>query len=167
MNGITASTDTQSALIDDRDFLREMIGRFLQNLLDEEFLDRLGAAPYQRSPDRTGYRNGSYERALKTRVGRIELEVPRDREGRFRTELFERYQRSEKALVIALAEMYLHGVSTRKVSKVVEELCGHSVSRSQVSELAKALDKDLEEWRNRPLSDRWVYLLLLDFAHLR
>ena len=79
----------------------------------------------ERTAVRTGYRSGYYSRGLVTRVGKLELRVPRDREGRFSTELFDRFQRSEKALVSALAEMYVQGVSTRKVKAVTEELCGH------------------------------------------
>lgn len=160
MKSIIESIDAQSALIDDRDFLREMTGRFLQNMLEEEFADHIGVGRYQRGQERQGYRNGHYQRQLKTRVGSVELSVPRDRDGTFRTELFDRYQRSEKALVLALAEMYMHGVSTRKVTQVVEELCGHSISKSQVSELAKLLDKDLEQWRKRALSDEYAYMQL-------
>jgi transposase-like protein len=160
MKDSTKSIETQSALIDDRNFLREMVGRFLQNILEEEFIEQIGASRYERNIERQSYRNGNYERQLKTRVGNIELIVPRDRDGIFQTELFQRYQRSEKALVLALAEMYIHGVSTRKVTNIVEELCGHNISKSQVSELSKRLDKDLEQWRNRPLNDDYEYLLL-------
>jgi transposase-like protein len=90
--------------------------------------DALGALPGERVASRLGYRAGYYTRGLVTRIGKLELRVPRDREGRFSTELFERYQRSEKALVAALAEMYVQGVSTRKVKAITEELCGHSFS---------------------------------------
>lgn len=160
MKSNTQTIDAQTALINDREFLREMTTRFLQNILEEEFVEHIGASRYQRSQERTGYRNGSYERQLKTRVGAIELTVPRDRDGLFRTELFDRYQRSEKALVLALAEMYFRGVSTRKVTQIVEELCGHGVSKSQVSELSKLLDQDLREWRDRPLSGIYEYLMV-------
>lgn len=160
MKSNTQTIDAQTALINDREFLREMTTRFLQNILEEEFVEHIGASRYQRSQERTGYRNGSYERQLKTRVGAIELTVPRDRDGLFRTELFDRYQRSEKALVLALAEMYFRGVSTRKVTQIVEELCGHGVSKSQVSELSKLLDQDLREWRDRPLSGICEYLMV-------
>lgn len=160
MKSNTHTIDAQSALIDDREFLREMTTRFLQNILEEEFVEHIGASRYERSQERTGYRNGNYERQLKTRVGAIELTVPRDRDGLFRTELFDRYQRSEKALVLALAEMYFRGVSTRKVTQIVEELCGHGVSKSQVSELSKLLDQDLKEWRDRPLSGIYEYLMV-------
>lgn len=84
----------------------------------------LGAGPGERSPDRSGYCTGCYSRSLITRIGKLKLRVPRDREGRFSTELFERYQRSEKALVSALAKMYVQGGSTRKVKAITEELCG-------------------------------------------
>jgi transposase-like protein len=85
-------------------------------------------------------------------VGTIELRVPRDREGTFRTELFERYQRSEQALVVALMEMVVNGVSTRKVKRITERLCGHAFSKSTVSELVKGLDAQLEAWNERDLS---------------
>ena len=160
MKSSTAQLDAQSALINDRDFLREMTSRFLQNLLGEEFINHLGAGRYERSEERRGYRNGYYSRQLKTRVGCIELKVPRDRDGTFCTELFERYQRSEKALVLALAEMYFQGVSTRKVADVVEKLLGHEVSKSHISDLVKNLDKDLEEWRTRPLEGHYAYVQL-------
>jgi putative transposase len=155
MKNNTQTIDAQSALINDREFLREATKRFLQNILEEEFIEHIGASRYERSQERTGYRNGSYERQLKTRVGAIELTVPRDRDG-----IFERYQRSEKSLVLALAEMYFRGVSTRKITQIVEELCGHGISKSQVSELSKQLDQDLKEWRNRPLNGGCEYLLL-------
>ena len=93
----------------------------LQELLGLEFSQFLGTGPYERSRDRTGYRNGYYRRELFTRVGRLTLRVPRDREGRFSTEIFERYQRNEEALVLALQESYLQGVSTRKVRKITEK----------------------------------------------
>jgi putative transposase len=93
-------------------------------------------------------------------VGTIELEVPRDREGRFQTQVFERYQRSEKALLLAVAQMYVQGVSTRKVKKITEALCGLEVSRSQVSELAKGLDGEIAAWRSRPLEQPYPYLVV-------
>ena len=93
---------------------------------------------------------GSYERELTTRVGRLELEVPRARDGTFSTELFERYQRSEKALVLALMQMVVQGVSTRRVKKITERLCGRRFSKSTVSDLAKGLDGHVEAWAGRP-----------------
>ena len=96
-----------------------------------------GARRASASAARLGYRSGYYSRTLVTRVGKLELRVPQDREGRFSTELFERYQRSEQALVATLAEMYVQGVSTRKVKAITEELCGHAFSASAISAINK------------------------------
>ena len=90
------------SLIDDSDFLREIVSTVLQNVLDTEVAEHIGADRYERVAGRKGYRNGSYPRTLKTRVGRIELSVPRDRDGTFQTSLFTRYQRNEKALMTLL-----------------------------------------------------------------
>jgi putative transposase len=107
--------------------------------------------PYERSAARSGHRNGYKPRTLRTRVGTLNLLVPQDREGTFSTRLFSRYQRNEKALCLALMEMYVEGISTRKVKEVTEELCGTSFSKSLVSSLATSLDAELEAWRDRPL----------------
>jgi len=141
----------QRAMLDDPEFLKGIVQGVLQQFLDTEMTAQLGAAPHERSDERRGYRCGSYERTLTTRVGRITLRVPRDREGRFSTQLFARYQRSEKAFVLALLEMYVQGVSTRKVASITEELCGAEVSKSQVSSLAAGLDAELAIWRGRPV----------------
>jgi transposase-like protein len=93
---------------------------------------------------------------LITRVGKLELRVPQDREGRFSTELFERYQRSERALVAALAEMYVQGVSTRKVKAITEELCGHSFSASSISAINQRLDASLAQFAGRPLAEAFA-----------
>ena len=95
-----------------------------------------------------------------TRVGKLELRVPQDRQGRFRTEIFERYQRSEKALVAALTEMYVQGVSTRKVKAVTEELCGHEFSASTISRMNQRLDEELEKFARRRLEEAYPYLIL-------
>ena len=100
----------------------------MQETLETEMAETLRAEKGERSEARLGYRSGYYTRSLITRVGKIELKVPQDRQGRLSTELFERYQRSEKALVAALAEMYVQGVSTRKVKQVTEEFVGHAFS---------------------------------------
>ena len=107
----------------------------------------LNAEPYTHSKERRGYRNGYKPRVLKTRVGRLELMVPKDREVRFQTELFEKYQRSEKVLVPAITEMYVHGVPIRKIRKNTEELCGLDISKSQVSQIAKGLDNEVRAWQ--------------------
>jgi hypothetical protein len=117
---------TQGVLLDDPGFLlRQIVERVLQELLEAEMTEHIGAAPYERSERRTGHRNGHKPRALRTRVGTLNLLVPQDREGTFSTRLFSRYQRNEKALVLALMEMYVEGVSTRKVADVTEALCGN------------------------------------------
>ncbi|MHB2153455.1 IS256 family transposase [Calditrichota bacterium GD2] len=150
----------QQSLMDDSDFLRALVEKSLQKILDTEFENFIQASPYERTEDRRGYRNGSYPRYLKTRVGKIELRVLRDREGNFSTELFSRYQRNEKAFVLSMIEMYLQGVSTRKVSSIVEQLCGSSISKSMVSELSKQLDNQINTWRNRPLTKNYPYLIV-------
>jgi putative transposase len=122
----------------------------------------VGAAPYERTEDRKGHRNGYKERTLKTRVGTIELLVPKDREGTFSTALFARYQRNEKAFVLALMEMYVEGVSTRKVTEVTEALCGTSFSKSLISRLSGDLDAELERWRNRPLEAKAYPYMFVD-----
>ena len=123
------------------DVLRGLLRHTIQQVLEEEMTAFLNAAPYDRTEARRGYRNGYKPRSLTTRVGRMKLLVPKDREGRFQTELFEKYQRSERALTLAIAEMYVQGVSTRKVKKITEELCGLEISKSQVSALAKGLTR--------------------------
>lgn len=143
----------------ERDWLRDLVEWLLQELLEVEFTEHLGAERYERREGRSGYRNGYRERELTTRVGRLTLRVPRDREGRFSTELFERYQRSEKALVLALQESYLQGVSTRKVRRITEKLCGVEFSKDQVSRAAQALDEELGAWRGRRLDKTYPYLI--------
>jgi transposase-like protein len=145
---------------EEADWLRELVGWVLQELLELEFTEFLGAEPYERSEERRGYRNGHRSRELHTRVGTLTLRIPRDREGRFSTEIFARYQRSEKALVLALQEIYLQGVSTRKVRRITEKLCGTEFSKDQVSRMAQALDGELERWRSRPLKKRYPYLVI-------
>jgi transposase-like protein len=142
----------QAVLLDDPAFLREIVERTVQALLDEEMTAHLGAERYERSGERRGYRNGTKPRTFTTRVGTLELVVPQDRDGTFSTELFSRYQRSEQALVTSLLEMDVHGVSTRKVAQITETLCGSRVSKSQVSALTSRLDTDLAAWRERSLT---------------
>lgn len=163
------ATATQSILTDDPDFLRFIVERVLQELIEAEMTAHLHADPYERNATRTGYRNGYKPRTLNTRVGTLTLQVPQDRDGTFSTQLFARYQRSEKALVLALMEMYVEGVSTRKVREITEVLCGTSFSKSLVSELAGQLDAELEAWRNRPLTETTYPYLSVDarYEHVR
>jgi putative transposase len=141
----------QGILLEDPNFLREIVERVLQEMLEAEMTEHIGAAPYERSATRIGHRNGYKPRTLRTRVGTLNLLVPQDREGAFSTRLFSRYQRNEKALCLALMEMYVEGVSSRKVKEVTEELCGTSFSKSLVSQLAGSLDSELSAWRDRRL----------------
>jgi putative transposase len=151
----------QEVLLDDPAFLREVVERAVQHILEAEMTEHVGAAPYERVEGRTGQRNGYKPRALRTRVGTLNLLVPQDREGTFSTRLFSRYQRNEKALVLALMEMYVEGVSTRKVKDITEELCGTSFSKSLVSSLASSLNSELQAWRERRLeADAYPYLFV-------
>ncbi len=151
----------QGILLDDPAFLREIVERMLQEFLEAEMTEHVGAAPYERTTERKGQRNGHKPRTLRTRVGTLNLLVPQDREGTFSTRLFSRYQRNEKALVLALMEMYVEGISTRKVKDVTEKLCGTSFSKSLVSSLAARLDSELQSWRSRPLeAEAYPYLFV-------
>jgi len=158
----TDAEPAQGILLDDPGFLKGVVERVVQDLLEAEMTEHVGAAPYERSVARTGQRNGHKPRALRTRVGTLNLAVPQDREGTFSTRLFSRYQRNEKALCLALMEMYVEGVSTRKVKEVTEALCGTSFSKSLVSSLAGSLDAELEAWRSRPLEAKAYPYLLVD-----
>ena len=132
------------------DGLREIVRAVMQEMLEAEMTDALGAEKGERTVARLGYRSSYYTRTLVTRVGKLELRVPQDRDGRFSTELFERYQRSEQALVATLAEMYMQGVSTRKVKAITEELSGHSFSALAISAINKRLDASLEAFHAPP-----------------
>lgn len=146
---------------EDGEFFRRVVQEVVQQVLESEMDEALQAGKGERTESRLGYRCGSYPRTLLTRVGRLELRVPQDRQGRFSTQVFERYQRSEKALVLALAQMYVQGVSTRKVKAITEELCGHAFSASAVSEITQRLDEQLEEFAHRSLeSEEYPYLIL-------
>ena len=147
-------------LAEDRDILKSIVSEALQQTLEAEMDEALGAEKSERTPNRVGYRSGYYGRTLVTRVGKIELRVPQDRQGRFRTEVFERYQRSEKALTAAMMQMYLQGVSTRKVKAITEELCGHEFSSATISRIVAALDEELERFSRRRLEEDYPYLVL-------
>lgn len=158
--GKAGSLDVKALLAEDADFLRTLVQTMVQEILEAEMSAALGADKSERTGSRVGYRSGYYPRTLITRVGKLELRVPQDRDGRFSTELFERYQRSERALVAALAEMYVQGVSTRKVKAITEELCGHSFSASSISAINKRLDESLAQFATRPLKEAFPYVIL-------
>lgn len=156
----SASKQNWKELLEEEDFLQPLVERIVQQVLESEMDEVLQASKGERTSARLGYRSGYYDRKLVTRVGQLELRVPQDRHGRFRTEVFERYQRSERALVGALAEMYVQGVSTRKVKAVTEQLCGHEFSASTISRINKNLDKELAKFADRPLEEEYPYLIL-------
>ncbi len=158
--GIGLVKEMQKVLLDDADFLRVLVQENLQKIIKTEFENNIQAIPYERTDSRKGYRNGSYSRKINTRVGTLELDVIRDRDGIFSTELFRRYQRNEQAFVLSMIEMYIQGVSTRKVKKVVEKLCGTTISKSTVSSLAKGIDENISRWRNRKLTEEYPYLVV-------
>ena len=153
------ATENRQAFINQENFSKNALQIFLQDTLEREFNNFIGVEKSERSENRNGYRNGYYERDLNLRIGTITLRVCRDRDGAFQPQVFERYQRLEKALTITIAEMYIRGISTRKVTKILEELCGLEISKSQVSELVKNLDAELKSWRERSLSLKYLYVI--------
>jgi putative transposase len=155
----TEKPDWKALLAGDADLMREIVRAAVSEILEVEMTEALGAERGERTEGRLGYRAGYYSRSLVTRVGKLELRVPRDRDGRFSTQLFERYSRAEKALVGALAEMYVQGVSTRKVKAITEELCGHSFSASAISRINAELDESLAEFSSRRLEEPYPYLI--------
>ena len=137
------------------DLIRTLVNEAMQ-IERENFL---GAKPYERSQERQGHANGYKPKTVKTRVGEVTFDIPQVREGGFYPRSLEKGMRSERALLLALAEMYVQGVSTRKVAAITEKLCGTQISASQVSRASKQLDDELEAWRTRPLGEV-VYLYL-------
>ena len=144
------------------DGLKELVQEVLNQILEAQASEVVGAERYERSEGRQGYRNGYRERKLIARIGTLSLRIPQIREGVFSPELFRRYQRSEQGFVLALMEMVLQGVSTRKVGKVTEELCGASFSKSMVSELCKELQIRVDAWNERPLEGQEYPFVIVD-----
>ena len=145
---------------DREDAFRTLLQENLNSVLKAESQEQLQAAPYERSDSRTDSRNGFRTRDLRTRIGTITLNVPRHRNQPFHTMVFENYSRSEAALVTTMAEMVVSGVSTKKVARVIETLCGTSVSKSAVSDVCKDLDKEVEVFRNRPIEGNYPFLTM-------
>jgi putative transposase len=141
------------------DALAEAVTVLMNSAMVAERTDYLGVAPYERSVNRVSYANGYKDKALKTRLGTLSLKVPQTRDSEFYPQSLERGLRSERALLLAIAEMYVQGVSTRRVKRIVEELCGLEISSTQVSRAAAELDVLLEAWRTRELG-RYRYILL-------
>lgn len=141
------------------DFIPELVRILVNTAMQAERENHLGVEPYQRSNERQGYANGYKPKTVQTRMGEITFAIPQVRDGSFYPQALEKGQRSERALTLTLAEMYVQGVSTRKVKAIVEQLCGSGVSSSTVSRAAAALDENLQAWRNRPLG-AMTYLFL-------
>jgi Transposase and inactivated derivatives len=141
--------------------------RILNQIMLVESAEQLGAERHERTSERHDYRNGSRERVLNTRIGTLELELPRHRNQPFHTMLFDNYQRSEASLIATMVQMVIDGVSTRKVSNVVEKLCGTSFSKSGISELCKKLDAEIEAFKTRPLDMVDAPFLMVDATYFK
>ena len=160
---IKLDQDKLVGLLAKKEGLSELLEQILNQVLEAQMAEHLGADKYEHNEGRQGYRNGYRTRQLYTRVGPLTLRVPQTRDGSFSTEIFKRYQRSEQAFVLGLMEMYLQeGVSTRKVIKITEALCGTGFSKSTVSQLCAGLDARLKAWRSRPLSAKRYPFLIVD-----
>src|SRR5690606_5921855 len=121
----------------------------------------------ERTSERVDYRNGYYERDYIMTLGKLQLKVPRTRSGEFNTSVFEKYQRSEQAIILSMLEMVINGVSSRKVTKIVQQLCGQHVSRSLVSSITKKLDPIVNEWANRPLNLMYYKYVYVDAMYIK
>lgn len=144
-----------------QDRIRAGMKAMLEEIMEEEMTEHLQAGYRENTPGRRGERNGHYTRSLITEVGRIEqLKVPRDREGTFLTEVFERYHRMTGSFEEAVLEMYLQGISTRKIERVTGKLSGVQISKDAVSRIAGRLGEELDAWRSRALTKTYPYLYL-------
>ena len=152
--------EVKAVLMEQPDFLQPVVQEAVQAMLEVEMEECLQAGKHERSEGRLGYRSGYYRRRLITRVGTLWLRVPQDRGGQFSTQVFEQYQRSEKALVASLAQMYVQGVSTRKVAAITEELCGHGFCASSVSAITQRLDEQLAQFSQRELEQEFPYVVV-------
>jgi len=132
---ISLTSEQLKGLLTKDEGLKSLIETTVNQVLDVQMAEHLSASRYERNSKRKGYRNGYRPRSIYARIGKLTLRVPQSRDGGFSTEIFNRYQRSEQALVLSMMEMVLQGVSTRKVEKVTEELCGENFSKSMVSRL--------------------------------
>ncbi|HEX6816931.1 MAG TPA: IS256 family transposase [Ktedonobacterales bacterium] len=159
---ITLNEQTLQRLFGADSQLATLVEAILNQVLDAQVSEQLGAERYERTDERQGYRNGYKPRQLTTRVGTLTLRVPQVREGTFSPELFTRYQRSEQALILTLMEMVVNGVSTRKVARITEELCGREFAKSTVSDLCKGLDPLVEAWNGRELGGTRYPFVLVD-----
>ena len=164
---LTLDSDTLQHLFGGDGQMARLLEQILNQVLEAQVTEQVQAAPYERTEQRQGYRNGYKPRQLTTRVGTLSLRVPQVREGQFSTDLFARYQRSEQALVLTLMEMVVNGVSTRKVAQITEELCGKEFAKSTVSDLCKGLDPVVHAWNERELGQQCFPFLLVDALVLK
>jgi putative transposase len=159
--------DGGQGLFVDAEVLKQMIEILVRQVLEAELENYIGAGFYERSEQRRGHRNGTKPRTMKTRIGDLHFEVPQVREGGFYPSAFERYQRSEKALVCAIQEMVVQGVSTRDVKKVMEEMGGFEVSAATVSRAMAELDEEIRRFRTRRLVEHEYPYLIVDARYER
>ena len=142
----------------DADFLKESVRVLSQALMEMEVEEHVGAARHERSPGRVGQRNGYRQRNWDTRVGTVELKVPRVRDGGYFPSLLEPRRRAERALSAVVQEAYVHGISTRKVDELVKALGMSGISKNRVSELCEEVDEEVERFRSRPLEGSYPYV---------
>lgn len=147
--------------------VKSAIVLILNEYMEKERDEYLQADPYERSDQRRDYRNGYYEREYTISLGKIKLKVPRTRNGEFTTDVFERYARYDQVLILSMLEMVINGVSTRKVTHIIEQLCGESVSKSLVSSLTQKLDPIVNEWSKRPLNTQYYPYLFVDAMYIK
>ncbi len=151
--------ELKELLLGDRDkAMQSIMAKILDEILKSEATEQIKAKAYERSDERTNSRNGYRVRQLTTRVGSLELHVPKLRHGNFSTQLFKRYQRSEQAFDLALMEMVIQGVSTRKVAEITKKLCGTTFSKSTVSALCNNLDDQVLDFNRRPLTQKYAFV---------
>jgi putative transposase len=139
----------------------------LNEFMEKERDNYLQADPYERSDERRDYRNGYYERELTISIGKIKLKIPRTRTGDFSPSVFEKYARCDQALVLSMLEMVINGVSTRKVTHIIEQLCGENVSKSFVSSLTQKLDPIVNDWAKRPLNTVYYPFVFVDAMYIK
>lgn len=147
--------------------MAKLLESVLNQILQAQATEQIKAEPYERTEERQAYRNGYYPRNLITRVGTLTLRVPRLRYGKLTTDMFRRYQRSEQGLLLALMEMVVNGVSTRKIEEITYELCGTEFSKSTISELCKNLDPIVTAWNSRPLREHSYPFVIADAMVIR
>ena len=157
---VTLSESTMPDLLERPNALAQLVETVIQQVLETQIGEHLGADRYERTEDRSGYRNGYRERQLYTRVGPLTLRVPQTRDGSFSSEVFSRYRRGEQAFVLGLMEMVVNGVSTRKVSEITEALCGASFSKSTVSRLTMNLDARVNAFLSRRIDEAYPFLIV-------